>query len=62
MVVPLFCQKNKSFLELTNHLVSVTILTILLGSDSSTVHNYASNKGLICALLQNNRVVAYASR
>ncbi|RVW41427.1 Retrovirus-related Pol polyprotein from transposon 17.6 [Vitis vinifera] len=51
-----------SFQELKNRLVSTPILTIPSGSGGFVVYSDASHQGLGCVLMQDGRVVAYASR
>ena len=51
-----------SFQELKQHLISSPVLTILEGNEGFLVYSYASRQGLGCVLMQNGRVVAYASR
>ena len=51
-----------SFQELKQKLVTAPILVIPEGSEGYVVYSDASRQGLGCALMQNGRVVAYASR
>ncbi|XP_073039355.1 uncharacterized protein [Primulina eburnea] len=51
-----------SFVELKKRLTSAPVLTIPSGVGGFTVHTDASHQGLGCVLMQNGRVVAYASR
>ena len=54
------CQQ--SFDELKGRLTSALILTLPSGQDGFAVYCDASRQGLGCALLQNDKVIAYASR
>ena len=51
-----------SFQELKNILVTTPILTIPLGSGGFVVYSDASRQGLGCVIMQNGKVVAYASK
>ncbi|TYK25733.1 pol protein [Cucumis melo var. makuwa] len=51
-----------SFQNLKQKLVTAPILTVLDGSDSFVIYSDASKKGLGCVLMQQGKVVAYASR
>jgi len=51
-----------SFQELKQKLVTAPILTIPEGNEGYVVYSDASRHGLGCVLMQNGRVVAYASR
>jgi len=51
-----------SFQELKLRLVTAPILTIPEGNEGYVVYSGASRQGLGCVLMQNGRVVAYASR
>ena len=51
-----------SFKELKNILVTTPILTIPLGLGRFMVYSDASHQGLGCVLMQDGKVVAYASR
>ena len=51
-----------SFEELKKKLVSAPVLTLPSGSRGFVVYSDASKKGLGCVLMQNDRVIAYASR
>ena len=53
------CQK--SFDELKRRLTSAPVLTIPSGQDGFAVYCDASRKGLGCVLMQNDKVIAYAS-
>ncbi|KAJ4717010.1 Retrotransposon protein, putative, Ty3-gypsy subclass [Melia azedarach] len=53
---------EKSFQELKHRLVTAQVLTIPTGSDGYVIYSDASLKGLGCVLMQNGKVVAYASR
>ena len=54
------CQQ--SFQELKKKLTSAPILVIPSGGEGFVVYSDASLQGLGCVLMQNERVVAYASR
>ncbi|KAL0544128.1 hypothetical protein IC582_019239 [Cucumis melo] len=51
-----------SFQNLKQKLVTAPILTVSDGSGSSVIYSDASKKGLGCVLMQQGKVVAYASR
>ena len=51
-----------SFQELKQRLVTTTILVILEGSAGFVVYSGASRQGFGCVLMQNGRVVVYATR
>jgi len=51
-----------SFQELKQRLVTTPILVILEDNEGYVVYSDASRKGRGCVLMQNSRVVAYASR
>ncbi|KAL4037976.1 hypothetical protein IC575_001579 [Cucumis melo] len=53
---------ESSFQELKQKLVSAPVLTVPDGSGSFVIYSDASKKGLGCVLMQQGRVVAYASR
>ena len=53
---------RKSFLKLKEKLITALILTIPNGEDKFVIYSDASGKGLGCVLMQNEKVVAYASR
>ncbi|TYK21801.1 pol protein [Cucumis melo var. makuwa] len=53
---------ESSFQELKQKLVSAPVLTVPDGSESFVIYSDASKKGLGCVLMQQGRVVAYASR
>src|SRR6516165_5176268 len=53
---------ERSFQELKQRLVSAPILTLPSGLDGFVVYSDASKNGLGCVLMQNERVIAYASR
>ena len=50
-----------SFQELKIRLVSAPILAILEGNKGFVIYSDASKKGLVCVLMQKDRVIAYAS-
>ncbi|KAA0063403.1 reverse transcriptase [Cucumis melo var. makuwa] len=53
---------ESSFQELKQKLVSAPVLTVSDGSGSFVIYSDASKKGLGCVLMQQGKVVAYASR
>ncbi|XP_077228493.1 uncharacterized protein LOC143861449 [Tasmannia lanceolata] len=53
---------EKSFLDLKHRLVSAPILTQLVNGVGFIIYSDASKKGLGCVLMQNGKVIAYASR
>ncbi|XP_074327288.1 putative mitochondrial protein AtMg00860 [Apium graveolens] len=53
---------ERSFQELKNQLVSAPILTIPSGLGGFVISSDASKQGLGCVLMQNSKVIAYASR
>jgi hypothetical protein len=53
---------EQSFQDLKQRLVTAPILTLPSESCGFIIYNDASRKGLGCVLMQNDRVVAYASR
>ena len=53
---------EKSFQELKHHLVTAPILSIPTGLGRFVVYSDASKNGLGCVLMQNGKVIAYASR
>ena len=55
-------QREAAFQELKTRLVTAPILTLPNGTDGFQVYSDASYKGLGCVLMQNGRVIAYASR
>ncbi|KAL0561574.1 hypothetical protein IC582_002008 [Cucumis melo] len=55
-----FCED--SFQNLKQSLVTATVLTVPDGSGSFVTYSDASQKGLGCVLIQQGKVVAYASR
>ena len=54
------CQQ--SFEELKGRLTSALVLALANGRDGFVVYSDASRQGLGCALMQNDRVIVYASR
>ena len=54
------CQQ--SFEELKSRLTSAPVLALPNGKDGFLVYSDASRQGLGCVLMQNDRVIAYASR
>ena len=57
-----FDECERSFKELKDRLVISHILTIPLGSSRFVVYSDTSHQGLGCVLMQDGKVVAYASR
>ncbi|XP_038976913.1 uncharacterized protein LOC120107632 [Phoenix dactylifera] len=53
---------ERSFQELKRWLVSAPVLTLPSNTGGFTIYSDASKKGLSCVLMQNDKVVAYASR
>jgi len=53
---------ENSFRELKRKLVSAPILVIPEGNEGHVVYSDSSRQGLGCVLMQNGKVVAYASR
>ncbi|XP_051141302.1 uncharacterized protein LOC127258494 [Andrographis paniculata] len=53
---------ESSFLELKHRLISAPILALPVEGEDFEVYSDASKRGLGCALMQNQRVIAYASR
>nr|GFB04818.1 hypothetical protein [Tanacetum cinerariifolium] len=55
-------EREKSFEELKQRLVSAPVLTLMSGSGGFQIYSDASKKGLGCVLMQHGKVIAYASR
>nr|GEZ69453.1 hypothetical protein [Tanacetum cinerariifolium] len=55
-------EREKSFEELKQRLVSARVLTLPSGSGGFQIYSDASKKGLGCVLMQHGKVIAYASR
>ena len=53
---------EKSFQELKKRLVTAPILAISSDTGEFIIYSDASHRGLGCVLIQNERVIAYASR
>ena len=53
---------QKSFEELKDRLTSAPVLALPNEKDGFVVYSDASRQGLGCVLMQNDRVIAYASR
>ena len=53
---------EESFQELKKRLVSAPILVLPSGSGNFVVYSDASHQGLGCVLMQNGKVIAFASR
>ena len=51
-----------SFQELKKKLVSTPVLTLPSGTEGFVIYSDASKNGLGCVLMQNGRLIAYASR
>nr|GFA39458.1 DNA/RNA polymerases superfamily protein [Tanacetum cinerariifolium] len=55
-------EREKSFEELKQRLVSAPVLTLPSGSGGFQIYSDASKKGLGCVLMQHGKVIAYGSR
>ncbi|CAL8083999.1 unnamed protein product [Prunus armeniaca] len=55
-------EREKSFQELKNRLVTAPVLTIPFSSSGYVIYSDSSQEGLGCVLMQNGKVIAYASR
>nr|GEY13927.1 RNA-directed DNA polymerase [Tanacetum cinerariifolium] len=55
-------EREKSFEELKQRLVSAPVLTLPSGSGGFQIYSDASKKGLGCVLVQHGKVISYASR
>nr|GFB69035.1 retrotransposon protein, putative, Ty3-gypsy subclass [Tanacetum cinerariifolium] len=55
-------EREKSFEELKQRLVSAPVLTLPSGSGGFQIYSDASKKGLGCVLMQHRKVIAYALR
>nr|GFB04114.1 hypothetical protein [Tanacetum cinerariifolium] len=55
-------EREKSFEELKQRLVSAHVLTLPSGSGGFQIYSDASKKGLGCVLMQHGKVISYASR
>ena len=55
-------KREQSFQELKKRLISAPILVLPEGIDGFAIYSDASHQGLGCVLMQNGRVIAYASR
>ena len=53
---------EESFKELKKRLISATVLTLPSGNGGYVIFTDASQQGLGCVLMQNGKVIAYASR
>ena len=53
---------EKSFQELTQILILALVLMIPSGTKGFVIYSDASTKGLGCVLMQNGRIITYASR
>ena len=54
--------QKKSFQELKDRLTSAPVLAIPSGTEEYVIYSDASKQGLVCVLMQHERVIAYASR
>ena len=54
--------REKSFHELKEKLISAPILTLPEGTEDFVIYSDASHQGLGCVLMQRGKVIAYASR
>nr|GFD00112.1 putative reverse transcriptase domain-containing protein [Tanacetum cinerariifolium] len=52
-------EREKSFEELKQRLVSAPVLTLPSGSKGFQIYSDASKKGLGCVLMQHGKVIAY---
>nr|GFB84721.1 putative reverse transcriptase domain-containing protein [Tanacetum cinerariifolium] len=55
-------EREKSFEELKQRLVSAPVLTLPSGSGGFQIYSDASKKGLGCVLMRHGKVIAYVSR
>ena len=55
-------KREQSFQELKKRLISAPILALPEGTEGFSIYSNASHQGLGCVLMQNRRVIAYASR
>nr|GFB58029.1 reverse transcriptase [Tanacetum cinerariifolium] len=55
-------EREKSFEELKQRLVSTPVLTLPSGSGGFQIYSDASKKGLSCVLMQHGKIIAYASK
>ena len=53
---------EKSFQEMKKHLIIASVLALPMGFGNFVVYSNTSKKGLGCVLMQNDNVIAYASR
>ena len=53
---------QQSFEELKGRLISALVLALPIGRDGFVVYSDASQQGLGCVLMQNDKVITYASR
>lgn len=53
---------ESAFQELKMRLTTTPVLTLPFGTEGYEVYSDASKNGLGCVLMQNGKVVAYASR
>lgn len=55
-------ERESSFQELKTRLTTAPVLALPSGTEGFVIYSDASHKGLGCVLMQNGRVIAYASR
>ncbi|XP_028100871.1 uncharacterized protein LOC114300186 [Camellia sinensis] len=55
-------QRESAFQELKTRLITTPVLALPSGNEGFEIYSDASHKGLGCVLMQNGRVIAYASR
>uniref|UniRef100_A0A493TFV0 Reverse transcriptase/retrotransposon-derived protein RNase H-like domain-containing protein n=1 Tax=Anas platyrhynchos platyrhynchos TaxID=8840 RepID=A0A493TFV0_ANAPP len=55
-------ERESAFHELKTRLTTAPILTLPSGTENFVIFSDASYKGLGCVLMQNGKVIAYASR
>ena len=53
---------EEAFQKLKNRLTSALVLTLPVDGEEYTIYNDASKNGLICVLMQKDKVMAYTSR
>ena len=53
---------ERSFQELKKRLVTAPVLSLPFGTDNFIIYSDASKEGLGCVLMQEGKVIAYASR
>ena len=55
-------ERESAFQELKTRLTTAPVLALPSGTEGFVIYSDASHKGLGCVLMQNGRVIAYASR